>query len=75
MKLQCNIDDSGARLRGISGTVLMALAILLALTAWCTGWSWLWWPTAGCALGGAVQLFEANQRWCVIRAMGYQTKL
>ncbi len=72
MKLKCNIDAQGSRIRGISGSAFMVLAIVLALVAWCTSWSWLWWPVAGCALGGAAQLFEAANSWCVIRAMGYK---
>lgn len=75
MKFTCNIDAKGARVRGIGGTILMLLAILLALAVWLTGLNWLWWPVAGCTLGGAVQLFEAANSWCVFRAMGYKTKL
>jgi hypothetical protein len=75
MALQCNIDAKGSRIRGIGGTILMALAVILVLLAWFTGWNWLWWPVAGCSLGGAIQLFEAANSWCVIRAMGYKTKI
>lgn len=74
MKLSCNIDQRGSKVRGISGTILMALAIMLALLAWFTGWNWLWWPVVGCGLGGAMQLFEAANSWCMIRAMGFKTK-
>ena len=75
MKLTCNIDAKGSRVRGISGTILMGLAILSALAVWLTGWNWLWWATAGCALGCAVQLFEAANGWCVLCAMGFKTKI
>jgi hypothetical protein len=75
MKLSCNIDQQGSRVRGISGTILMVLAISMTLAAWFTGWNWLWWPIAGCGIGGAAQLFEAANSWCVIRAMGYKTRI
>ena len=69
MKLTCNIDARGCRIRGISGTIVMLLAVLLALAVWLTGWNWLWWPVAGCALAAAAQLFEAANGWCVLRAI------
>ena len=75
MKLTCNIDARGCRVRGISGTLMMLLAVLLALAVWLTGWNWLWWSVAGCALAAAAQLFEAANGWCVLRAMGYKTRI
>ncbi|MDA8378148.1 MAG: hypothetical protein M0Z50_14035 [Planctomycetia bacterium] len=42
MKLNCNIDSQGSLIRGIGGSTLLGLAIVLALVAWCTSWSWLW---------------------------------
>ncbi|MCL5946047.1 MAG: hypothetical protein M1472_04250 [Planctomycetes bacterium] len=75
MKLNCNIDSQGSLIRGIGGSTLLGLAIVLALVAWCTSWSWLWWLIAVCTMGGVAQLFEAANSWCVIRALGYKTKI
>ncbi len=73
MKLECNIDAQGSRVRGTVGTLILVLAVLLALAAWLTGWNWLWWPTAGCTVAANVMLFQAANSWCAIRAMGGKT--
>jgi hypothetical protein len=75
MKLTCNIDRRGARLRMIGGSVAGVIGILLALTAWWTGIEWMWWPALGFLIPGSIMIFEARNGWCVLRAMGIRTRI
>ena len=75
IKLTCNIDPKGARIRRIGGATLLALAGLLGYLAWYEQILWLWYAAAGIACGGGLMLFEGINGWCVLRAMGFKTKL
>lgn len=75
MKLACNIDSRGIRVRLIGGCLLGGISILLAIAAWWSAATWLWWPAGGLALGSAVMIFEARRGWCVLRAMGFKTRI
>ncbi len=75
MKLACNIDRRGARARLIGGSVAGLIGIALGVSAWYTGISWLWWPTAGFCCASCVMMFEGFNGWCVLRAMGIKTRM
>ena len=76
MSLTCNIDARGkaARLRiGIGG---LAIGVVLLL-AWAlpSGELWPWIVTSGVLVGAAFSVFEARAGWCVVRAMGFRTRI
>ena len=75
--MQCNIDARGkaARLRiGIIESAL-ALAVLAVAAITQVGGSWLWIAGGLLAAGGAFSIFEARAGWCVVRAMGFRTRI
>ncbi len=76
MGLQCNINARGKAARLIWGVVLVVVGLVLLL-AWAvpTGSTWAWVITALCLLGGAFAVFEARAGWCVVRAMGFKTRM
>jgi hypothetical protein len=74
--LACNIDSAGKAHRFRIGLVLVAIAAVVAL-AWAVPFgSRLGWVVAGAlGLGGGFSLFEARAGWCVVRAMGFRTRV
>ena len=76
MPLICNLDAKGKALRLISGMVMTLLGIGLAIGwAWPTG-TWKAWGVTGVVLAfGAFQIFEGWAGWCVVRAMGFKTRI
>ena len=76
MPLTCNIDTKGKRLRFINGIVMTVIGLALALfLAWPQHSTILWGVSAVCLLSGAFAIFEARAGWCVVRAMGFKTKV
>ena len=76
MPLTCNIDANGKKVRFITGalTVLGAL-ILIVFWAW-PGSGWLPWAVViAMLMMGGLALFEARAGWCIVRAMGFKTKI
>ena len=75
--MQCNIDSKGKIIRLISGLihVCLGLALLvLALFAF-TDQIWMWILGVVISGAGAFQVFEGWAGWCVIRAMGFRTRI
>jgi hypothetical protein len=77
MALECNIDARGqaARLQmgilGVGGGALLAVITLLGTFPTNIGLT-----LAGASIiGGAFAMWEARMAWCVIRAMGFKTRL
>jgi hypothetical protein len=71
--MQCNIDDHGARLRRTWGImVILAGLVLTGLALWSGIW-WLWLIVIACLASGAFAIFEAQNKWCALRAMGVKT--
>ncbi len=75
MTIACNIDRRGIELRRNVGIVLALGAVALAIGAFLSPWTWLWWPAVGFCIGGAVLIFEASTGWCMLRAMGFKTRI
>lgn len=76
MALQCNIDAKGKRVRLINGMITLIIALILLFTwALPTSSATAWSITIACLLGGAFMIFEARAGWCVIRAMGFKTRI
>ena len=76
MALACNIDAVGKAARFRSGLVMLLLAVIVSL-AWAlpTGSAVGWVVTAVLAAGGLFALFEARAGWCVVRALGFRTRV
>jgi hypothetical protein len=76
MPLACNIDARGKRARLINGLILLVIGLCVAIF-WAarTGDLFAWIVSAVCLLLGAFCVFEARAGWCVMRAMGFKTKL
>jgi len=75
--MQCNIDARGkaARLRmglvGIGCSVVLGALILLDVLE-----SVIWNSVlVASIIGGSFAIFEARAGWCVVRAMGFKTRI
>ncbi len=76
MALQCNIDAQGKRIRLTGGIIVSIAAILLiAFWAWGSGSMLAWTISLLVLVAGAFMIFEARQGWCVMRAMGFKTRV
>ena len=76
MPLTCNIDARGKRYRLLTGIALLLIGvIMLLLWPLRTGGLVAWVVTACVIVSGAVGIFEARHSWCVLRAMGFKTRI
>jgi uncharacterized membrane protein len=76
MPLQCNIDSKGRVARLVYGLVLLAAGVAMVLTwALHSGSVFAWVASAAVLVGGAFAVVEARAGWCVVRAMGFKTRL
>jgi hypothetical protein len=75
--MQCNIDAKGKSVRLISGIVVTVIAVVLLALRWAGVLEGNWpWIVGGIALAsGAFQIFEARAGWCIVRAMGFKTRI
>ncbi len=76
MALSCNIDARGKVVRLLYGIVLMVAAGVLAFF-WAiqSGSTVRWVVCVALALMGGFGIFEARAGWCVMRAMGFRTRV
>ena len=76
MPLTCNIDAKGKAVRLIIGLIsLLAGLLMLWLWAWrSAGWP-AWAVSIAVLIYGAFAVFEGWAGWCVVRAMGFKTRL
>jgi uncharacterized membrane protein HdeD (DUF308 family) len=74
--MQCNIDARGKAVRLINGIVGL-IAGLVLLFAWALPHGgWVAWTVTGVVLlFSAFSIFEARAGWCVVRAMGFKTRI
>jgi uncharacterized membrane protein HdeD (DUF308 family) len=74
--MQCNIDQSGRRVRLINGIVLVAIGLaIIAFWAARNDSVWPWVLAALAIISGGFSIFEARKGWCALRAMGIKTKI
>ena len=77
MVLECNIDARGKAGRMKLGIRLVIISLILATLTYFeiipTTIGWL--ATAASFGGGAFTIGESRMGWCVIRAMGFKTKI
>ena len=77
MAFECNIDARGkaARLKlGIGVTIwglILGVLTFIAILPSTIGWI----ITACTIAGGLFAIWEARMGWCVVRAMGFKTKI
>ncbi len=71
----CNIDARGKAIRMAVGWIFLLASLVLGLAAWLLVRYWLWVPMGGSFAVGGAALYEAANRWCVLRAMGIKTPL
>ena len=75
--LECNIDARGQAARLVVGIgavgfgLVLAGVTLLGVLPTNLGWS----AAGGSMFGGAFAIFEARTAWCVVRALGFKTRL
>lgn len=75
--MQCNIDSKGKIIRLVSGLiqVILGLVLLILVLVAFTHQVWMW-ILGGVLLGvGAFQVFEGWAGWCIVRAMGFKTRI
>ena len=75
--MECNIDARGKAARLVAGiaTLVLGLAFIGNNASGFTGYE-VPIPVILAVFGGAAfTIFEAWQGWCVIRAMGFKTRL
>ena len=74
---ECNIDARGQAARLITGVaavffgLVVAVFTLLGVLPSTLGWV----AVGGSVFGGAFAIFEARAAWCVVRALGFKTRL
>ena len=77
LPVQCNIDAKGRAVRLLSGILHCAVGLGLAVlagVAYADRW-WLWALSAALVAAGIYQVFEGWAGWCVVRAMGFKTRI
>lgn len=75
--MQCNIDSKGKVIRLVSGVVSASVAVtLLILTVVAfTDQVWMWILGVVLLIAGVFQVFEGWTGWCVLRTMGFRTRI
>jgi hypothetical protein len=74
--LECNIDARGKAIRLRLG--IMGVLSSLGLAAAClliSAPDLAWIVPAGAFIGGAFAIFEGRAGWCVVRALGFRTRI
>ncbi len=76
MALVCNIDQRGRSVRYRIGLVFLALGVAVYVVGTRLSHGSVPWVVAGVlAAAGLFSLFEANRGWCLMRALGFKTKV
>lgn len=75
--MECNIDARGKAVRLKMGMATVVVALILAGLAWfnVVGGTWMWIVAAVLGVMGSFAIFEGRAGWCVVRAMGFSTRI
>ena len=75
--MQSNIDRKGRRARLISGMICLLAGAALLLFAWMSQATSRTPLAFGMALlgFGLFQIFESRKGWCIVRALGFKTRM
>ena len=76
MPPQCNIDAKGKAVRLVYGIVLAVVGVVLIFTWAQPSGGWVAWTVSlFLVLSGSFAIYEAWAGWCIVRAMGFKTRL
>ena len=76
MSLKCNIDARGQVFRIAVGTIVLSIGLILLIASIVRGGTAFTWTLSIAAmLLGGFMIFEGRAGWCVIRAMGFKTRI
>jgi hypothetical protein len=77
MALECNIDARGKAARMRLGIIVVLWGLVLGVLTFTNILpSTLGWVITACTIaGGLFAIWEARVGWCVVRAMGFKTKI
>ncbi|MAT49300.1 MAG: hypothetical protein CMA27_05665 [Euryarchaeota archaeon] len=87
MALECNIDARGKAARIKLGTFVVVLGIILTISTLFNFPPMFWdslpespipvnWALIGCTFfTGFFTIWEGRKGWCIVRAMGFKTKI
>jgi hypothetical protein len=75
--MQCNIDARGKAARLVMGAAAVVAGLVVGAIWYLGAWESDWAIGISIALivMGGVGIFEGAAGWCVIRAMGFRTKI
>lgn len=71
--MQCNIDARGKAVRLIMGLTLVLIGALMLITWRAIGVAF--WLELALIGGGLLAIIEGWAGWCVVRAMGFKTRV
>lgn len=76
--MQCNIDAKGKAVRLLMGTAMVSAGLTmlgLTISGVKTGGQWRWGLVVVLIGVGLFQIWEGWSGWCVLRAMGFKTRV
>jgi hypothetical protein len=73
--VQCNIDQRGRKARLVTGAMVDTVGAILILTGVLRNDTALIVAGAVVSLAGLFMIFEGAKGWCVVRALGFKTKI
>ena len=76
-RMQCNIDARGKAIRLVLGFIMLIAGVgVIALPQLANvGGEWMLYAGIGLIIAGAFGVFEGRAGWCVVRAMGFKTRV
>ena len=75
MKLACNIDQRGRRARLLTGVMVDTVGTALIVAGLVTHNRAMLAAGIVIMVAGALMIFEGAAGWCVVRALGFKTKI
>jgi uncharacterized membrane protein len=75
MSLTCNIDQRGRRARLVTGALVDTVGTALLVAGFVTHDRALLVAGIVVTIAGTFMIFEGAAGWCVVRALGFKTKI
>jgi hypothetical protein len=73
--VECNIDQAGRKARLVTGFLVDSLGTVLVVAGFMKERTELIVVGAILSVAGTFMIFEGLKGWCVLRAMGFKTKI
>jgi len=70
-----NIDRKGRIARAVSGLLCIIFGVICFVSGWPESAGFRWIIVLIALAAGGLQLFEAKNSWCVVRACGIKTPM